>query len=338
MKLLKQFGWAAAALLLAGTAQAQPKAKYILDWAFQGQQSAWTIPQDKGYFKAAGADITVDRGYGSGDTVAKVASGAWDIGLADLYVLLRFLGENPGQNLRAFFLVHDKSALSVVTLKESGIVKPADLKGRTIAAPAGDASFQVFPLFAKLNGLDPASITWRTITPDLRESMLLRKQADAVTGHILTSRMNLISAGVDLSQIHFMPYADYGVDLYGHVLFAKAEFIDKNPQIARAMIAGTVRGMNEMIADPVAAVENLRKRDPLLKADIERERLLFAVRSMHDTPAVRQNGMGVVNKERLSRSLAQVSEAFAMKRAVSADDIFTDKLYPARADLMLRLK
>lgn len=338
MKLLKQFGWAAAALLLAGAAQAQPKAKYILDWAFQGQQSAWTIPQDKGYFKAAGADITVDRGYGSGDTVAKVASGAWDIGLADLYVLLRFLGENPGQNLRAFFLVHDKSALSVATLKESGIVKPADLKGRTIAAPAGDASFQVFPLFAKLNGLDPASITWRSITPDLRESMLLRKQADAVTGHILTSRMNLLGAGVDLSQIHFMPYADYGVDLYGHVLFAKAEFIDKNPQIARAMIAGTVRGMNEMIADPVAAVENLRKRDPLLKADIERERLLFAVSSMHDTPAVRQNGMGVVNKERLSRSLAQVSEAFAMKRAVSADDIFTDKLYPARADLMLRLK
>src|SRR5688500_19895003 len=78
-----------AALLIAGAAQAQPRAKFILDWAFQGQQSTWTLAQDKGYFKAAGAEITVDRGYGSGDTIAKVASGAWDIGLADLYVLLR---------------------------------------------------------------------------------------------------------------------------------------------------------------------------------------------------------------------------------------------------------
>ena len=338
MKPLKLLAVATAVLLYAGAAAAQPRAKFILDWAFQGQQSTWTLAQDKGYFKAAGADITVDRGFGSGDTVAKVASGAWDIGMADLYVLLRFLGENPDQNLKAFFLVHDKSALSVATLKESGIRTPADLKGRTIAAPAGDASFQVFPLFARLNNLDPGTITWRTVTPDLRETMLLRKQADAVTGHILTTRMNLVSAAVDLSQIHFMPYAEHGVDLYGHVFFAKADFLEKNPQVARAMILGTVRGFNDMIANPDAAVESLRKRDPLLKPNIERERLLFAVQSMHDTPAVRQNGMGVVNRERLSRTLAQVSEAFNMKRKIGADDIFTDKYYPARAELAVKLK
>jgi NitT/TauT family transport system substrate-binding protein len=338
MKLLQALAVATAALAFAATAQAQPKAKFILDWAFQGQQSTWTLAQDKGYFKAAGADITVDRGYGSGDTVAKVASGAWDMGLADLYVLLRFLGENPDQKLQAFFLMYDRSALSVASLKESGIAKPADLKGRTIAAPAGDASFQVFPLFAKRNGLDPQSINWKTVTPDLRETMLLRKQADAVTGHILTVRLNLMSAKVDLSQIHFMPYADYGVDLYGHALIAKADWLEKNPNIARAMIIGTVKGFNDMIANPDAAVDNLRKRDPLIKPDIERERLLFTVKSVHDTPAVRKEGLGVVNKERLSRTLAQVSEAFNMKRKVAADEIFTDKYYPPKSELKVNIK
>ncbi|TAK88308.1 MAG: taurine ABC transporter permease [Betaproteobacteria bacterium] len=338
MKLFKALAVATAALLVAATAHAQPRAKFILDWAFQGQQSTWTLAQDKGYFKEAGADITVDRGYGSGDTIAKVASGAWDMGLADLYVLLRFLGENPDQKLRAFFLVYDRSALSVASLKESGIAKPADLKGKTIAAPQGDASFQVFPLFAKLNGLDPQTINWKTVTPDLRETMLLRKQADAVTGHILTVRLNLMSAKVDLSQVHFMPYADYGVDLYGHVLVAKADWLDKNPQIARAMIIGTVKGFNDMIADPAAAVASVSKRDPLIKPDIERERLLFTVKSVHDTPAVRQHGMGVVNKDRLSRTLAQVSEAFNMKRRVSADEIFTDKFYPPESQLKVNIK
>lgn len=338
MKLLKAFAVATAAMLFAATAQAQPRAKFILDWAFQGQQSTWTLAQDKGYFKAAGADITVDRGYGSGDTVAKVASGAWDMGLADLYVLLRFLGENPDQKLKAFFLHYDRSALSVATLKESGIAKPADLKGKTIAAPAGDASFQVFPLFAKLNGLDPQTINWKTVTPDLRETMLLRKQADAVTGHILTVRLNLMSAKVDLSQIHFMPYADYGVDLYGHVLIAKSDWLEKNPKIARAMIIGTVKGFNDMIADPAAAVASVSKRDPLIKPDIERERLLFTVKSVHDTPAVRKDGMGVVNKQRLSRTLAQVSEAFNMKRKVTADEIFTDKYYPQKSELKVNIK
>jgi NitT/TauT family transport system substrate-binding protein len=338
MKLITSIGIAVAALLVASPAQAQPRAKFVLDWALQGQQSTWTLAQDKGYFKAAGADITVDRGYGSGDTIAKIASGAWDMGLADLYVLLRFLGENPDQKLRAFFLHYDRSALSVATLKESGIVKPAQLKGKTIAAPQGDASFQVFPLFAKLNGLDPQSINWKTVTPDLRETMLLRKQADAVTGHILTVRLNLMSAKVDLSQIHFMPYADYGVDLYGHALIAKADFLEKNPQVARAMIIGTVKGFNDMIADPAAAVESVRKRDPLIKPDIERERILFTVQSVHDTPAVRQHGLGVVNKERLARTLVQVAEAFQMKRSVSADEIFTDKYYPPAAERKVNFK
>jgi NitT/TauT family transport system substrate-binding protein len=338
MKLLRSIVLLAATLAMAGAVHAQPRAKFILDWAFQGQQSTWTIAQDKGYFKAAGADITVDRGYGSGDTIAKVASGAWDIGMADIYVLLRFLGENPDQKLRAFFLHYDRSALSVATLKESGISKPADLKGKTIAAPQGDASFQVFPLFAKQNGLDPATIAWKTVTPDLRETMLLRKQADAVTGHILTVRLNLMGANVDLSRIHFMPYADHGVDLYGHAFIAKADFLEKNPQVARAFIIGTVKGFNDMIADPNAAIENIRKRDPLLKPDVERERLLFTVKSVHDTPAVRQNGLGVVDKARLARTLEQVSEAFAMKRKVSVDEIFTAQHYPPAAELKVDIK
>lgn len=338
MSLVRGITLAVVVLAASATVHAQPRAKFILDWAFQGQQSTWTMAQDKGYFKAAGADITVDRGYGSGDTVAKVASGAWDIGMADLYVLLRFLGENPDQKLRAFFLHYDRSALSVASLKESGINKPADLKGRTIAAPAGDASFQVFPLFAKLNGLDPNSINWKTVTPDLRETMLLRKQADAVTGHILTVRLNMMSANVDLSQIHFMPYADYGVDLYGHAFIAKADWLEKNPQIARAFIIGTVKGFNDMIADPAGAIENIRKRDPLLKPDIERERLLFTLKSVHDTPAVRRSGLGVIDKARLARTLEQVSEAFQMKRKVSADEIFTDRYYPPAAELKVNLK
>ena len=337
MRALKIF-FVGAALLAAAAAQAQPKAKFILDWAFQGQQSIWTLAQDKGYFKAAGADITVDRGYGSGDTVAKVASGAWDMGLADLYVLLRFLGENPDQKLRAFFLVYDRSALSVATLKESGIKKPADLKGKTIAAPQGDASFQVFPLFAKLNGLDPQTINWKTVTPDLRETMLLRHQADAVTGHILTVRLNMMSAKVDLSQVFFMPYADYGVDLYGHALVARADWLEKNPQIARAMIIGTVKGFNDAIGNPDAAVDSVAKRDPLIKHDIEKERLLFTVKSVHDTPAVRKNGLGVVDHQRLTRTLEQVSDAFQMKRKVSADEIFTDKYYPPAAERKVNLK
>ena len=79
------------------SAQAQelPTAKLILDWAIQGHNSAITMGEEKGWYKEAGANVTVSRGYGSGDTVAKIATGAFQIGYGDIYVLLRFLGSNP---------------------------------------------------------------------------------------------------------------------------------------------------------------------------------------------------------------------------------------------------
>jgi len=40
MRLVHTVAIAVAALLFAGTAQAQPRAKFILDWACQGQQSS----------------------------------------------------------------------------------------------------------------------------------------------------------------------------------------------------------------------------------------------------------------------------------------------------------
>ena len=78
---------AIAALILAalpapGIAQT-PSVKFTLDFAIQGQQSPFVLAADGGYFSRAGVNVQVDRGYGSADTITKVASGAYDMAFAD---------------------------------------------------------------------------------------------------------------------------------------------------------------------------------------------------------------------------------------------------------------
>src|SRR5262245_53834944 len=178
-------------MVLSGPAGAQEKVRFVLDWAFQGQQAMFTVPVDDGTYQRHGLAVTVDRGVGSGDSVAKIASGAYDIALADLYSMVRFNGQNPDRPLIAVMLVHDKSALAVETKSNSGINAPKDLNGKTLAAPVGDASRQLFPLFAEINGVDQNSIKWVNVSPELRETMLIRGEAQAVTGHITTVMMNM---------------------------------------------------------------------------------------------------------------------------------------------------
>ena len=312
---------------------AQQPVKFVLDWAFQGHQAPFTISVDDGTFAKLGLNVTVDRGVGSGDTVAKVASGSYDIGLADVYSMVRFNAQNPDRKLIGVMMVHDKSALAVAVMKKSGLAKPADLNGKRMAAPVGDASRQLFPLFAAVNGIAQDKINWSNISPELREPMLIRGEADAISGHLTTILMNLRGLNIPQDDVTMMPYSDFGVPLYGHVLIVSPDYAQKNPELIRKFIIGTVHGFNVMFRDPKAAVASIKKRDPLLKDDVELARIDLSNKSMFQSPNVKENGMSNVDKARLASSLEQVSKAFELKSVPRVEDVYVETYLPGKADL-----
>ena len=146
-------------------ARAQTNIRFILEWSFQGQHAMFTMPVDDGTYAKLGLNVSVDRGAGSGDTVAKVASGAYDLGFADIYSMIRFNDQNPDHKLIAVMMVDDKSALASEMIASSPIKTPQDLNGKTLASPVGDATRQLFPLFAAANKVDEKSIKWINVSP-----------------------------------------------------------------------------------------------------------------------------------------------------------------------------
>ena len=66
---------AVAALLVAAALPAEAsdlKLKMVLNWKYQGPQGMFFLAEDLGYFKAAGLDMTIDQGNGSGAAVPLV--------------------------------------------------------------------------------------------------------------------------------------------------------------------------------------------------------------------------------------------------------------------------
>src|SRR5258707_1229774 len=67
--------------------------KMMLGWTFQASQAMFIYGVEKGYFKAEGLNVTVDRGSGSGVAIQRVAGGTYDFGYADLGTLTKYDAE-----------------------------------------------------------------------------------------------------------------------------------------------------------------------------------------------------------------------------------------------------
>jgi NitT/TauT family transport system substrate-binding protein len=262
-----------------------------------------------------------------------VASGAYDMGFADLAALMEFHANNPTAPNKpvGVMMVYNNTPAAVLTLKKTGIKTPADLNGKKLGAPVFDAGRRAFPIFAKANNV--SGVAWTSMDPPLRETMLVRGDVDAITGFSFTSMLNLEARGVKADDIVVMPYPQHGVKLYGNVIIAGEEFLKKNPEVVKAFLRAFTKGMREVVADPKTAISYVKQRDGIVNEELELRRLKMALDYTVLTPDARAEGFGVVNPGRLALMASQVSDAFATKERVNPNAVWNGSFLPGTADL-----
>jgi NitT/TauT family transport system substrate-binding protein len=324
---LSEAGICTAAVATRAAAQGRTPLRFVLDWKYEGEHAQFTIPQTDGTFQRLGLDVLLDRGNGSGDTVARIASGAYDMGLADTYAMVRFNAANPGNRLISVAMVQDASAVGVVALRSKGIEKPTDLAGKKVYTPAADSGRLLFPIFASLNGIDLTSIQWNTVSPDLRDTMLARGEADAVCSNIVTTALNLRAVNMPDVQLATFFYGRYGIPLYGSSIVTTPAFAEKNPDVIKNFVRGLAHGLNGMVDDLNAAMASLKTFDNLLDDDVEKGRMILSLQSMLITPNVLANGFSTVDMGRLEKTLQQVAPVFKID-APAAKGVYTDRYLP----------
>jgi NitT/TauT family transport system substrate-binding protein len=319
---------AAITLTAAWPAAGQTSIKFSLDGRLEGLAATFFLPQDRGYFKTEGLDVTLDGTATMLEPITRVASGAYDMGLTDVNTLIKYRDQHPSPPVRAVFMVYNKPPFAIVARRSRGITEPRQLENKKLGAPPTGITFGGWPLFAKLNNIDMSKVTIETIGIPLRAPMLAAGQIDAALGYSFRLYVDLKDRGVPVDDIVLMPMADYGLKLYGNTIIINPKFAADKPEAVRAFLHAFLKGLKDVVRRPVDAVDAVVRRDETLKKEVELERLRMAIRDNIVTPEVKANGYGAVDFARLAESIDQIGLVYTFKAKPKADDIFDASFLP----------
>jgi NitT/TauT family transport system substrate-binding protein len=331
-RLAAAFGLAAAAMSTQAAAQAL--LRLSLDTRLDGPTALFLVPKEQGYFRNEGIELAIEEGAAALDPITRIAQGNADFGFADVNALIRYRDQNPAP-VKAVFMVYNKPPFAIVGRRSRGIGDPKSLEDKHLGAPPMGASYEQWPIFAKLNQVDAGKVMIEKIGIPVRAPMLAAGEIDAALGYSYRLYVDIKERGVPLDDLVMLEMANYGLTLYGSAIVVSAKLAAERPAVVEAFLRAFTRGLKDTIRNPLIAIDALLKHDPMANKAVELERLHMALKDNIVTGEVRANGFGAIDSERLTQAIAQIALTYAFKAKPKGDDVFDPAFLPAAAERKL---
>lgn len=313
---------ALAALPVAG----QEAVSFALDWVVNGTHAGYFIAQEKGFYREAGLDVTISRGFGSGDTIKRVASRSAQIGLADTGAIIAARA-NDDIPVRIVAMIYDHATLGLIYLAESGIKAPKDIEGRAIGRSASGATVNMFPGFLKANGIDRSKIREVVVDGATFAPLLMSGKVDAVLEQSINIGKFRRAAAQQGKTALAMSYADFGLEVYGNALIVNPVTLREKSELVQRFVTASLKGMAYAFDNLDEAIAAIRKNNPEVDATAAKDELV-TLKEMDTNAELRRNGLGTLDIPRLEKTRDIVTEALSLKRKVSVEDIYAPGFLP----------
>ena len=251
------FVLAALALAALGCVTREPErasVKLALDWYPNANHIGLYIAERKGYFDDEGLDVDMYTPSDPSTVLQTVGAGQDDFGMS--YQPDVLLARNEGVPVVSVLGVVQHPLNSVMTLKTSGLERPAHLKGKKVGYPGIPTNEPLLDTMLKDDGLNGLSdVEMVNIGWNISES-LIGEKVDAVIGAYWTHEsIHMENLGYP---VNVMRMEDWGIpDYYELVLVTGEDYLADNEDVVERFVRAMKRGYSDAIADAQAGVDIL---------------------------------------------------------------------------------
>jgi NitT/TauT family transport system substrate-binding protein len=275
------------------------------------------LAKGKGYFSEAGLEVSYAVGRGGVDVAKQVGAGNAPLGgiVADGPIMVR----QNGVPIKIVAVFGGKGFMQLVVREDSGIEKPADLKGKTITV----MSYQDTTFYALLGllasvGLSQDDVNIQSVGPTGVWEFVAAGKSVGMAG-VPDWIPPVQAAGVKVKIIpsdQFFPHMAQGIA-------ASDAMIKQKPELVRAFVHAALRGMKDVMDDPDRAASDFVGFVPEWKGKEAQVKDVMNYYAKLVYPG--QTRLGEVNAERLS-SLQDfyLAKGFIQKKS-PVEDLYTNE-------------
>ncbi|TVQ72260.1 MAG: GGDEF domain-containing protein [Oceanospirillales bacterium] len=290
-----------------------------LPWHHQFQFAGYYAAQQQGFYQEAGLDVEIRSGFFNNNQLANSAEEVVfqraHFGVARSELLIHHARGLPVVVLAN---IVQRSPTVFITLEEYGFERLEDIGDRPISLTLPDATYGNLLSAETLGALKAAGLNINSLnnhSPTWKLEDLIEGNTQLMPGWATDEPYMLERMGhrpVTISPL------DYGIDLYGDLLFTHQQLLIENPSKVEAFRAASLRGWRYALDNPDSVieyiVENLQTPGPLYDADF----FIYEAQQLRQFMQPELIEIGYINPDRW-QAIADLMEELEMIQQVSLD-------------------
>jgi NitT/TauT family transport system substrate-binding protein len=341
--------WVAGALLIAALAlaaavgvttraAAAPKLTNItlqLKWVPQAQFAGYYAASLKGFYKAAGLNVTLKNGGPNIIPEQVVASGQAQFGVDWLPSLLA--ARDKGTDLVNVAQVFARSGMTQLTWKSSGINTIAKMRGKKVANWLGGNQYELFAALTK-NGMDPEHNSGVTIVQQPFDmNLFLQHKVDSASAmtynelaQVLETKNPKTGKLYTLSDLNVIKMQNVGTGMLEDGLFSTGKWLSSpaNQAIAVKFIGASLAGWIYCRDHQAECVSLTLKEGPTLPKGHQ----TWQMNEINKLIWPNKSGIGIMNTTDYKRT-AKIAQQFGVIKKAPSGAYRTDLARKAVAEL-----
>jgi len=287
-----------------------------LKWFHQAQFAGFYVAQEKGFYKDAGLDVTLQPGGPDFPSIQMIAGGNEQFGVTGADQIL--VARSRDVPVVALAVLYRKSPFVLFSLKDSGINAPDKFAGKKIGVKLGGNEELIYRTVMKKAGIT-ASMNEIPVKFDM--TPLLTGQVDVWPGYVINEVLTAREKGFDVNVI--WP-SSYGVDLYADTLFTTEKMLKEKPEVVQRFVAATLKGWSYAVAHPDEAAKLTVKFGTKLTFDHEHAMMKESIALLQPDKAP----IGSMEPAAWNALNELLTQGGFIKKAVAVDKAYTTTFLP----------